>query len=125
METEEKRKERFCRECGAPLFGRPDKAFCSNKCRNDYHNRINAGIRLRKDRIVAILWNNYKLLELVLESGSNGIDLRALQDLGFNPSYVTGHRRARGGRDEYSCFDILYNKTEVRLFNIRRTSGLV
>lgn len=121
MENEEK----LCIQCGKPVYGRPDKLFCSNKCRNDYHNRINAGARLRKDRVISILWNNYKLLEMVLNSGNTGIDLRALQDLGFQVSYITGHRRARGGRDEYSCFDILYNKTEVRLYNIRRTSAIV
>ena len=30
-----------CLECGNELMGRIDKKFCSDGCRNAYHNKVN------------------------------------------------------------------------------------
>ena len=30
-----------CLECDEPLFGRVDKKFCNDQCRNAYNNRVN------------------------------------------------------------------------------------
>ena len=116
--------ERQCLNCGITLSGRPDKLFCCARCKNEYHNRISGAERRKRDRSFGILWKNYKLLELILDLGSDKTDKRNLLEMGFQPDYVTGHRRPRGGRDEYICFDIHYSMNEARLYNIRRASGL-
>ena len=33
--------DKLCLECGDKLFGRIDKKFCSDACRNAYNNKIN------------------------------------------------------------------------------------
>lgn len=53
---------------------------------------------------------------------------------GLNPSINTSGlvelsykdtKKLRSGREEYRCFDISYNKTEARLYNIRRAPELL
>ena len=112
--------EKLCLNCGTPIKGRTDKLFCCSRCKNEWHNRLTGEQRRRRERVFNTLWKNYKILELVMESGDPLPEIHALTDLGFRPEYVTGFCRRRGGRDEYRCFDISYNKTEARLYNIRR-----
>ena len=116
--------ERRCLNCGEPIKGRPDKLFCCGRCKNEWHNRISGVEKRRRERVFNALWKNYKILELVIESNEPLPELQSLSDLGFRPEYVTGFIRKRGGRDEYRCFDISYNKTEARLYNIRRASEI-
>ena len=122
-DTEEQ--QRSCVNCGKPLYGRPDKLFCSQACKNEWHNRINGVQKRRRDRAFAILWKNYKLLEILTDSGMREADLERLCENGYNPDYVTGYRKLHNGRSDLFCFDIVFNKTEARLYNIRRTSDLL
>lgn len=121
-EMTEKNGKRLCLNCGKPLTGRPDKVFCCVSCKNEWHNHINGSEKRKRDQVFRILWSNYKLLELLLDMGSDKAELHSLTDLGFRPEYMTGHVRPRGRRDEYYCMDIRYNMTEARLYNIRRAS---
>ena len=116
---------RLCLNCGEPISGRADKLFCCGKCKNEWHNRISGTEKRRRERIFAILWKNYKLLEMILESDEHAPEIAMLADAGFRQEYITGFRHLRGGRDEYRCFDISYNKTETRLYNIRRAPEIV
>ena len=34
--------EKMCPECGKPVFGRIDKKFCSDACRNAFNNKANS-----------------------------------------------------------------------------------
>jgi predicted nucleic acid-binding Zn ribbon protein len=116
--------ERFCLNCGAALHGRPDKVFCNTRCKNEWHNRINGDEKRRRERVFGILWNNYKILETMLELQEHTPAISSLEDAGFRPGYITGFRKLRG-RNEFRCFDITYNKTEARLYNIRRAPELM
>ena len=112
--------QRVCLNCGTPITGRPDKKFCCSRCKNEWNNSITGPERRHRNRIISILTKNYQLLQMALESGDRAPEIASLVDAGFRPDNVTGFRRIRRGRDEYSCFDISYNKTEARLYNIRR-----
>ena len=117
-------KQRVCLNCGQPLTGRPDKKFCCSRCKNEWNNSVNGPERRSRERVISILSKNYRLLQMVMESGEKAPELKSLEDAGFRQEYVTGFRRIRRGRDEYYCFDISYNKTEARLYNIRRAPEL-
>ena len=117
-------KERFCLNCGTRLVGRPDKLFCSARCKNCWHNRISGEEKRRRDRVLSILWKNYKILETMLELEESAPEIQALENAGFHPAYITGFRRLKA-RNEFHCFDISYNKTETRLYNIRRVPELL
>lgn len=115
----EKNEERLCMNCGRTLSGRPDKLFCSTRCKNEWHNRISGEEKRRRERVFSILCKNYRVLEMMIELEEHNPVISSLENAGFRPEYITGFRHLRG-RDEYRCFDITYNKTEARLYNIRR-----
>ena len=109
-----------CIYCGAPIYGRTDKKFCSLACKNLYHyKQVEKSVNIR-NRIITSLNVNYRILEKIIDASVASVELRVLEDMGFKPSYITGIRRTRGRYDEYACFDIRYCQTANRLFNIRK-----
>ena len=109
-----------CLECGTAISGRRDKRFCSLSCKNKYNNRTQMIKRRMRARTIAALTGNYVVLEALLNEGKTSAGLEELSELGFDPAYVTGHRRSTFRHDEYACFDIWYYRTDSRVFNVRR-----
>lgn len=109
-----------CLECGTPFHGRRDKHFCSLSCKNAWHNREQQARRHRRSKILAALSGNYSILEALLKEAQTSASLEELVSLGFNPVYVTGHRRGHFRHDEYACFDIWFCRSDTRIFNVRR-----
>ena len=109
-----------CLECGTAISGRRDKRLCSLTCKNKYNNRTHMTRRQLRANTIAALTGNYAILEALLHEGKTGAGLEELSELGFDPAYVTSHRRGRFKHDEYACFDIWYYRTDTRIFNVRR-----
>ena len=70
--------------------------------------------------IISVLSQNYEILEELLKENRQSAGLAELSELGFDPDYVTGHRKGRYRHDEYSCFDISYYRSPSKIFNVRR-----
>ena len=121
----DKKTERRCINCGELLTGRADKLFCCGRCKNEWHNKMTGSEKRRREKVFGILWKNYKVLEMMLEGEEHTPEIAALVAGGFRPEFITGYKRLRSGREEYRCFDISYNKTEARLYNIRRAPELL
>lgn len=113
-----------CLECGQELFGRADKKFCSNYCKNKYHNKEYSARRKIQGRVQRILASNYSLLETLIASGGKTFSLSDLEVMGFRPFFITGHG---GGekREECWCYDIVYNKTPTTIYNIRHAEKMM
>lgn len=116
---------RRCLNCGGPVKGRSDKLFCCGRCKNEWHNKMTGSEKRKRERVFSALWRNYKLLEMMLEGEEHIPEIATLVAEGFRPEFITGYQRLRSGREEYRCFDISYNKTEARLYNIRRAPELL
>ena len=112
-----------CLQCGTLFTGRKDKHFCSLSCKNAFHNAIQQEKRHRRSEIIAALSGNYEILEALLREKRTSAPLADLANLGFDPAYVTGHRKGRFGHDDYACFDIWYYQTDTRVFNVRRKAS--
>ena len=112
-----------CLQCGAPFTGRKDKHFCSLSCKNAFHNNVQQQKRQLRSEIIAALSGNYQILEALLREKQTSARLEDLAGLGFDPAYVTGHRKGRFGHDDYACFDIWYYRSDTRIFNVRRTAS--
>lgn len=115
--------ETTCLECGSVVYGRKDKHFCSPSCKNRYHNRLQ---RQQKDiRLYTItaLSRNYEILEALLKEKITSMSLADLAKTGFNPDYVTGHRKGLYRHEEFSCFDIRYYRSSTKIFNVRRITS--
>ena len=116
----EKTHRRECLECGTMIhYGRSDKKFCSDACKNKYHNRESKRFLQVHSKVIHILDKNYRILSHCLSKGLTAVDLGDIIQWGFNPDYVTGIRRTRM-RLENRCYDIKDLRTDSRLFNIER-----
>ena len=112
--------EGACLECGGAFYGRKDKQFCSLSCKNRWHNRILQERRRFRQETLVVLSRNYQILDSLLKEDMRGADLLELQKAGFNPAFVTGHRKGKFRHDEYACFDIRFYRSDTRIFNLRR-----
>ena len=109
-----------CLECGDKIsYGRSDKKFCCEDCKNRHHNHKVRSSRSVKRRVVSALERNYDILEGVVKSGENAVSLSEVMALGFNPAYATSFRKV-GHRQVYECFDIIYIMTASRLCAISK-----
>lgn len=109
-----------CLECGDEIvYGRKGRKFCSEECKNTYHNRKHHHSRTVRLRILGILDRNYSVLEKLLRLDIRSVSLGDLALMGYNKEFVTSYHKV-GSHDEYSVFDIKYCCSSSRVFHIER-----
>lgn len=120
MEYDEKSRTAICLECGDSIvYGRQDKKFCCETCKNRYNNRKTRRIRAMKSKIMSALEKNYRILEDLLKMNATEVSVQQLRQLGFNFDYVTSYHKVRR-HDEYCCFDICITVMSARVMSISR-----
>lgn len=113
-----------CLECGDKIsYGRTDKKFCCDECRNRHHNHKSRSDRYIKRKIISLLERNYQILDGLLQAGVDAVPLSELMLMGFNPVYVTSFSKVNH-HDSYACFDITYIMTPSRLCSISKIQNL-
>lgn len=114
----------ICLECGSEItYGRFDKKFCSERCKNLYHNRQTSNYRAVRLKITNALMRNYAVLEKLVKLEVTSISIGDASQMGFNTEYVTSYHKV-GGHNEYRCFDIKYCLSATRLFKIERVEHI-
>lgn len=109
-----------CLECGKEIqYGRTDKKFCSEDCKNKYHNQRHKYSRSIHLKVLNGIERNYAILCKLIRSHVSSIDIGDLIALGFRVEYSTGYRKYKG-HDEYHCFEIKYYITRNRLFGLQK-----
>ena len=109
-----------CLECGDKIsYGRSDKKFCCEDCKNRHHNEKARSSRNVKRRVMSALERNYDILEGFLKSGESTVKLSEVMAMGFNPGYATSFKKV-GHHQMYECFDITYIMTASRLCAISK-----
>lgn len=109
-----------CLECGDTIkYGRADKKFCSEECRFRHHNTMAKSGRAFKRRVLRSLSVNYEILDGLVRSDVDSVDLLSIISQGFSPSMVTSFRKC-GSHCEYGCFDIRYIMTQTRIYSISK-----
>ncbi|MBR4809584.1 MAG: hypothetical protein IK031_04820 [Bacteroidales bacterium] len=109
-----------CLECGEPVYGRIDKKFCNNMCRNNWHARIRSEGRQKKRGTIRVLSLNYGILENLLRINKTSCPMDSLREMGFRPDYVTHAAEKKGRHSEYRCFDLAYYMSAGKIFNLHR-----
>ena len=113
-----------CLECGDKInYGRTDKKFCCRECKEKHFNRLAKGSRSVRRRIVSQLDRNYEILESLIRSGVDSVDVTDAVSMGFQPGIVTSFRKVRS-RTELSCFDIKYIMTPSRISGISKIQNV-
>ncbi len=114
----------LCLECGNQIrYGRTDKKFCCEDCKNKHHNAQAKAGRSYRNKVIAILNRNYEVLEQMLREGIDSADLVDLASLGFAPGIVTSYRHI-GKHDVFTCYDIKYIMTKSRIYSLMKIKNL-
>ena len=114
-----------CLECGDPLvYGRANRKFCSEACKNRYHNRRKSISWERyKQKVIRTLERNHGILSALMAAGLKSVDVIDLAQMGFNFNYITSYRR-NGRRHRFCCFDIRYDIYGDRVVDIEDTGAV-
>ena len=122
-----KKRERHlskCLECGETIsYGRPDKKFCCEECKNKHHNLQSRISKTMKKKVLSVLEKNYEVLEHLIYSGVEAVWLSEVLAMGFQPEYFTSYKKI-GKRGHYKCFDIGYVMTANRISSISKIQNL-
>lgn len=98
-----------CLECGTDIIGRIDKKFCSDGCRNSYHNKFNKDSKNLVRNINNRLRKNYRILDsFSLREGKARTTRTRLIDKGFDFEYITNLYTTKKGTTYYFVYDLGY-----------------
>lgn len=107
-----------CKICNVPILGRIDKRFCSDNCRNRYHNGIKSSESMYLRRVNYKLKRNRRILLESFLSGNEIVSLYQLSSKGFEYNYITNYQINDKGYTTYFCYDLgymQYSNLELRL----------
>lgn len=102
--------KRRCCFCGTELYGRADKKFCDDNCRNNYHYRI----RLNDNDDLVIKMVNSTLLKCreTLKTLCLGqkkiVDKKLLDDRHFDYELMTNVYKTKGESEYRVVYDYAY-----------------
>jgi hypothetical protein len=95
MANSDQQTKPVCENCGKPLFGRSDKRFCNDGCRNNF-NRNNALLERKNHENLPEIFKTIKRnYEILIAKGHLEKDVRiftetgSIKDLGINANFFT------------------------------------
>lgn len=99
-----------CLFCDTPFMEEEYRSFCNNECRENYNNRQQRIVFLK--RIDTILRRNWDILnELLGTSSEMEIDKWDLMLKDYNFCYHT-HSRTENGKTIFYCYDYSFTVTD-------------
>lgn len=110
---EDKRK---CPECGDPVYGRSDKKFCTDQCRNSYNNKHVGYSNNHVRQVNSTLRKNRQILKELNPTGKTRVHLSQLQKRGFDFTYHTNLYVTKSGNTYHFCYEQGYLKLENNYF---------
>lgn len=100
--------EKVCLECGSKIFGRMDKKFCSDQCRNAYNNKLNSDGNNYIRNVNNILRKNRRILIELNPHGKAKTHRDRLAEKGFDFNYFTNTYTTKAGATYYFCYEYGY-----------------
>ncbi|XOV93362.1 MAG: hypothetical protein ACFHWX_01370 [Bacteroidota bacterium] len=97
--------DKHCLECGIEFFGRADKKFCTDSCRNSYNNRLNSGHSSYIKEVNRTLRQNHNILKKLNKNGKTRIHRDKLLMEGFDLDYFTNTYVTKDDRSYHFCYD--------------------
>ena len=97
--------ERKCPECGRPVFGRVDKKFCSDACRNAFNNKSNAPTNNYVRNVNNTLAKNRRILAELNPTGKVKKHRDQLLKKGFDFDFYTNSYTTKAGDVYRFCYE--------------------
>lgn len=112
------KEEKNCLECDRKIYGRFDKKFCSDQCRNAYNNKLNSDANNHIRTINGILRKNRKILKQCNPEEKTKIKKDKLLEKGFDFKYFTNMYVTKGGTTYIFCYEYGYLELEKNLIMV-------
>ncbi len=108
------------------MYGRTDKKFCTDACRNVWNNKHRVVISPAVRFINRVLRRNHDILALFFHGDCTTAKARKAQlsALGFNFRYCTAVSRKKNGNTLYYCYEFSYCRLEGDWYCIKRSGPL-
>ncbi|MBS1647219.1 MAG: hypothetical protein JST67_07755 [Bacteroidetes bacterium] len=100
--------KRLCLDCQEPIKGRADKKFCSDLCRNNYNNKLNADSTNYVRNINNILRRNRRIMEELNPVDKTKVHKSKMLEKGFDFTYHTSLYKTQKGTIYYFCYEYGY-----------------
>jgi predicted nucleic acid-binding Zn ribbon protein len=97
--------KKTCLECEEKIVGRVDKKFCSDYCRNAYHNNLNKDRKNLVRNVNNQLRKNYRILEALNPNEKTTVSKNKLLIRGFSFEYLTSLYTTKTGKVYYFVYD--------------------
>lgn len=110
---------RKCIHCQERLFGRADQKFCSDYCRNRFHNQKKKSAHHYFRKVNSILYRNRGILFIFHQQHRLTISWTELLEAGFDPNHCTAYQVNRNGSHRYYCYDMIYEPMGVNGENLQ------
>ncbi len=119
--------KKTCLDCGEPIIGRADKKFCSDQCRNSYHNHANSDANNYVRNVNNTLRKNRRVLEGLMPEDKDTTKVKRdkLLGKGFNFSYYTNTYTTQKGKVYHYCYDYGYLELENDFYALVRRKEYV
>lgn len=115
-----KEEKRVCPECGEPIIGRIDKVFCSDACRNLYHNREHGDVNNYIRRVNRIIKKNRSIMAELNPDGKTKVHRNQLANRSFDFKHFTSIYTTKKGTVYYFCYEYGYLPLENDYFALVR-----
>ena len=97
--------QKKCLECERPVFGRVDKKFCSDGCRNAYNNKNESAATNYIRNVNNLLAKNRRILLAFNPSGKAKKHRDQLLKKGFDFEYFTHIYTTKNGDQYRFCYE--------------------
>ncbi len=116
------KQERFCLFCGRQLYGRTDKKYCDDNCRNNHHYDIKKNNDESVKKVNAVLLHNRDVLRLLNNGSRSLVKKQLLINHCFDFDVITGLYKTKKGMEYRVVYDYAYrnvNEDDVLLIRFR------
>lgn len=103
---------KICPNCGQPVYGRGDKKFCDDYCRNIHNNKLNSDSTNHIRNINNILRKNRRILCELFAANHTKVPEKSLIYAGYNFKYYTHSSICKDGEHTYYCYDYGYQQRD-------------
>ncbi len=96
---------KHCLECGSEFFGRADKKFCTDGCRNSFNNKINSNTTNYIRNVNRRLRQNRMILERFNQNGKTTTHRDQLLKAGFDFDFCTNTYVTKENKEYRFCYE--------------------
>lgn len=104
--------QRTCITCQSRLRGRSDQRFCSDYCRNRYHNGKKKKEYSFYRKVNQILHRNRTILHQLASNYQIRVSSEELKAIGFRFDYCTSWQLSAEQELIFVCYDMAYQHSE-------------